>query len=417
MFGKNPDLRGAIISNTEGQAKKWMGQISANILTNPRYQEVFPDIRPEDRKGYKQVWHDTAIMLRRSERAALREKDPSLQALGIGKAFLGARLDFAILDDVLDWDNTRTKANREAVITWFFSTLLGRIVEGGYVWIIGTAWHEEDLAHVIEKTRPNFHVVRYQAGTPACAWPARWSAERLQAKLEELLELEYNRQLLNIAIGDSTGLLPIAAIRECQELCDDPPEYWVGQFPREKFRWVTAGVDLGASKSDTSARTAIFVEGMDRDGCKHVLHLRSGLWVGAEVLKEVLDVHRTHRPNEWSVETNAAQLHLQSLLRERAILEAIGASRDEVASLRVKGHYTTGNKFDTVWGIRGMGVSFDAHRWRIPKGRPEVEMWIDEMRRFSLVEHTGDRLIASWLADMLMAGKGQPLALKATSGG
>jgi hypothetical protein len=78
-------------------------------------------------RGARAKWTDSQL---RIEGAVATEKDFSLQALGIGGDLLGTRLDFAVLDDLLNLDNTYTADQRAKVTQWVTAVLLGRMVEG-----------------------------------------------------------------------------------------------------------------------------------------------------------------------------------------------------------------------------------------------------------------------------------------------
>lgn len=418
MLGHNPDLRLAIISSTLTQATKWLSLIKTNIEFNHRLRHVFPHLQRESRKGWPRAWYADAILVQRTDQAAMEEKDLSVQALGIMGRLLGARLDGAILDDVLGPDNTLTEGGREKVWNWIFSTLVGRIVEGGFIWCIGTAWHEEDAYHRIERELGHvYHVARYQAGEAPCIWPERWSPKRLEARATELGELEFNRQMLNIAIGQATQFFPMPRVRECQRLCLDSRDQFATGLQeediRQRFRWITAGLDLGMSEASGSHNSALAVIGLDKEDVLHLLHLRSGLWLGSRLLRECIDAFRMFHFRELMVETNAAQLHLATMLRDSDILAGLGVSKDEVRRFRVFGQYTTQyNRNDIKWGIRGMGTEFEALKWRMPQRVPEVEKLVDEMRRYTPWDHPGDRLVAMWLARARMRGRGKELPLR-----
>jgi hypothetical protein len=417
-LGRNPNLRIALISETSTQAVKWLARIKVNIESNARIQEVFPRLRPMLRGPRTEHWHHNSILVERDQKFHFREKDYSIEAMGVGGAIMGSRFDIAILDDTVTRRNGLTTGGRQNIVDWVREVLLGRITEGGSVWITNNAWHTDDMPHTLEREQPDvWHVVRYAAGDPNCTWPEAWSPERLVMKRQELGEVEYARQLLNVPLSEATGLLPLESIRACQAACDDPDAWWGGQYPADRFRWVTAGVDLGASDTAGANLTAMAVVGYDHDGFKHLLHLRSGRWVGRELLEQVVDLHRKMRPREWLVESNAAQNHLVNLIGDPLLVEAAGATRDEARSIRVFGQYTgvQAKRSEAAWSIRGMGSDFDAKRWRLPKGKREVEELIREMGSYSFNDHAGDRLMALWLADCRLRGLGTAVHFKARS--
>lgn len=417
-LGENPNQSIAIISETQTMSVKWLGRIKANIESNPNLQEVYPRLRPSTRRGRWEHWHHNSILIERDKYFSWREKDFSIEALGVGGAMMGARFDVAILDDCITRRNALTPGGRANVRGWIKEVLLGRMKPGGRVVMTNNAWHIDDAAHVFEREEPDiWKVVRYAAGEGSCVWPERWPASRLQAVREELGEVEFARQLLNIALSDSTGLLPLEAARDCQRLCTDPVSWWGGQHTEADFRWLVAGLDLGGTDKVTGSPSSIAVVGQGtRDNLKHLAHMRTGNWLGIELLRQIVDVQRAHRPREWVVETNAVQLHLASMIRDPELMRAAGATPEEAHSIRVFGQYTTAQaKTEATWGIRGMGNDLDARRWRFPQGQREVAELLRSIGSYSLASHTGDRLIALWLADLRLRGYAGIFALKATS--
>lgn len=419
-IGNNPDLRIALISNTAEMPIEVLGRIKDNIEFNPLLHEVFPGLVPKMRGRRPVLWHHNKIRVQRSPGVDFTMKEPSIQALGLGGRVSGARLDLVIMDDTVWWDNALTPGGRKKIKSWFLGVILGRMTARGRIWIINNAWDEEDLIHWLEKER-KWPVFRFKAGTPECDWPEVWPPERLAQHRIDLGEVEFGRQMLGIPFGEATDYFDLSAARRCQELCDDPEGWWLGEFDRDQFLWVTAGVDIAASRRAGSALTTFFVLGLDKDGkIKHVLNIRAGRYVGADLLRELVQVHRRFRPNEWAVESNATQAHITDLCTDTEILKAVGATQEEADEIRLRmhAHFTSQqNKNHEIWGVRAMRAGIDAYTWRFPKGQEEIEMLFSEMRTYDPETHTGDRLIGMWIASVRLRGKGQRLALSIRRGG
>jgi hypothetical protein len=411
-LGREPDLRILLLSKTEEKAKKWLAQIQANIEHNKKLHDVFPDLLRERRLGYSQSWSSTSAIIQR--RQPLGEKEYSVEVGGLYSDIAGSHYDLIVLDDLLDFVNTRTVGERDKSYDWITATVIGRLSpKGGRIWGIGTAQHEQDAYHRLVK-ESGFFGVKYQAGVAPCLWPEVWSVEKLQAFLAIVQQLEYDRQMLNIPFGEQTGWFPVLAARKCQELCTDPESWWYARPPGDLL-FVVAGMDLGASRQKGSALSAIFVAGVDREGLRHALHIRSGLWVGIELFKEFIAVQRAFEPDEWCVESNAAQLHVAEMMADPAIQAAVGATPSECGRISVYALYTTPQLEDTHWGIRAAGGRMQSLQWRIPKGQTEVEHWFADLKRYSPAEHPGDRLKAFHMADARLEGAGEPIIKIASS--
>jgi hypothetical protein len=444
LIGDNPDRRLLLISNAADQAKQRLGQIKTVIEHSWKLAMVFPDretergfvpgLRREQRRGWPAAWLQDRIVVERSPRAALLQKEYSIQSIGQRGRFLGARIDGAILDDVLDNDNTTSPKLRASIIDWYKNVLVGRITRHGFIWIIGTAWNELDLVQWLKRTQSKaaggqYNVKTYKAGVEPCIWLEEWPPERLAERRREIGTLAYNRTMLNVALGESSEFIPMGKVRECQRLCTDPPGWFhrLNELDREQFHWITAGVDLGMSRTQGNAETAIVVLGHHKDGLRHLIHCRSGLWLGTPILVQMLIVQHLFGVNEWLFETNAAQAHVAEMATDRKIMEALCREDDELKALgiepelggrlRMFGQHTGRNRNDERWGIRGLGPEFEALKLRVPGSQdqpevlPAVEQLLDGLSTYSPFEHPADLVVALWLAHLRMGGRGESLGL------
>jgi hypothetical protein len=412
-IGKNPNIRSACISDAASQAQKFLGVVRQTIQYNERYHRVFPNVRPERRRGRVQGWQDSHIVV---EREDLNNKDYTVQALGVLGSIMGSRLDLTILDDILDFENTLTATQRRRMIEWLKTSVLSRATAAGKVWMIGNAWHDEDAMHWAAKN-PRFRVEFFDAedglwpdlivmpSGEVCGWP-KW---RLEERKQEVGVIEYNRSMRNIAMREgATDDFKREDIEYCVELAERAHEELVNEYHGNEML-VYVGVDLGIQKKSGSHYTVFFVVGVDPKGIKHVLNIYVGRMGLVEIVKHFVRIQEDFKPVLFMVENNAAQDYLLQFFRGaedifRAILlndpDAGGDAtklRTVASRIRLKPFTTGTNKADPVLGVRAMSVDFAAHKWRIPRHR-QSEEWIKEMIRFDPSEHTGDRLMASWFA-------------------
>jgi hypothetical protein len=110
----NPNYRVIIVSKTQQQAKKFLYSIR-QILTSSMYAELQAAYAPaEGFKGTRDggAWTSNLIYLAGRESS---EKDPSVEALGIGGQIYGARADLIVLDDAVTLGNAN---EHEKQFTW-----------------------------------------------------------------------------------------------------------------------------------------------------------------------------------------------------------------------------------------------------------------------------------------------------------
>ncbi len=145
LLGQDVTTRGAIVSATQAQAKKILSVVADYIDTSPELRLVFPHLRRSPRKG--DPWNESEITVDRPPGIP----DASLIAVGIDGGLPGARLNWIVVDDILDRENTATKEQRAKVLEFLDSTVLSRLDPiGGRVIVNNTAWHPEDLVHVLK---------------------------------------------------------------------------------------------------------------------------------------------------------------------------------------------------------------------------------------------------------------------------
>lgn len=391
-IGNDTEQRGAIISNTATQAEKLLGAITRHIERNQRVREVFPHLRPSQRRG--DPWHASQITVERKTIA----KDPTIQALGIGGPLVGSRLDFAILDDVLDFQNTRTPEQLAKLLDWFDSTLWTRLTEDAVCWVIGTPWHPRDLLHIL-KERPDWFFRHYSAvhnpddAGPAWRplWSASFSAQRLLKIQRNMTPRNFARKYLCRVRMDETARFQAAWIARCiangrgWKMLERAPRTPGGR-PYPCF----TGVDLGIGLDEHHDLTVLFTIAIDPRGRRIVVDIQAGRWTAPEIIRRIHDVHQRYG-SIVTVEDNAAQAFL---------LQWPGANKIPIQPFTT----TAKNKFDESFGVESIAVEFRNGQWVAPSGPqgndvdPEVRAWLDECLFYQPGGHTGDRLMASWFA-------------------
>lgn len=391
MIGNNPDLRGALISNTATMAEKLLGQVRTSIERNQRLREVFPNLRRSTK--HEDPWRQDRITVERKTVA----KDPTLQAVGAYGPLVGSRLDFIVLDDVLDFDNTRTEEQRKKLVDWFDTTVFTRLVKGGKIFVIGTPWHPDDLLHVLAK-RAGFEVRRYSAvhnpdDPPEQwqpIWPQQWDHARLNHRRLNTTETTFARKYLcRVRLDGISRFKEVWLQRMCQLgigrtfLATAPKQYVRGP----KMPCFT-GVDLGVGDQEGNALTVLFTIALMPDKRRLIVDIESGRWQAPDIMDRLESVYRRYDSTIW-VESNAAQKFLVQISNGR---------------FPVTGFHTGANKWDESAGVESLAVEMRNGLWVMPSGTnglaipPEGAAFMNECLYFDPAQHTGDRLMAAWFA-------------------
>lgn len=376
-MGRDPSLRFLILSNTKTQATKVADTLRKYIEQSSELHDVFPHLEPGE------PWGTNAFSIKRANFS----KDYSVQTSGVHGNIQGARLDRVRLDDILDYENTRTEEGRKELIEWYKSAVTGRYTENARVISVGTAFHPQDILHHF--ARSGWAAFRYpvvdENGFPR--WPERWPAERIARRVQEMGPIEAARQLMCEARDESTARFKREWIDTALRLGEGTSLASALQVLPPGYRTYT-GVDLAVQKKDGNDLTCLFDIAVDPYGNRSVLNLEAGRWSGPEIVSKIHSHHQRYQ-SIVIVENNAAQDFIVQFARQGNAIPIIP--------------FTTGrNKAHPEFGVEAMATEFASGKWRIPniQGRmhPEVSAWVDEMLFYNPTSHTGDRLMASWFA-------------------
>lgn len=391
LLGRDPSMRIAIVSNTHGMAEKIVRSIARHIEQNKMLHQIFPKLR----KGTPWTSHSLTVV------RDTYSKDPSVQACGVHGNIVGSRLELIVLDDVLDFENTRSGMQRQDLMEWYFATLAGRLTEQGRVLAVGTAYHPDDLYHRFA-AMPGWHTVRFPVEDEGgnLNWPERWSRKRIDDKKVELGPMEFARQMLCLARDDSESRFKKQWIEQCKDrgrgkvrmyatadlFFDDHPELEAAW--RLGTAHLTTGVDIAVQRRKTSDRTVFFTILTTAKGERYVLNIESARLTGMEIIRKAIDIHERFY-STLIVENNAAQDFIVQFAKELSDVPIVS--------------FTTGkNKSNPEYGVESLAAEFANSKWIIPNiggnCAKEIVEWITELLYYDPKSHTGDRLMASWFA-------------------
>lgn len=423
QLGGDVTQRGAVVSKTQGQAAKPLRMI-ADYIVEPDLAApltlVFPWLQRSTRAT--DTWTQTAITVQRP--AAIR--DPSLLAVGLDGAIGGSRLSWLVGDDLLDADNTLTEQARDKVHQNFEARILSRMdPQGSRVAVCNTPWHLDDMTFRLERAgwpslsmdiygnvwfanvdrdwikrsphlRPSTHrpdVFRLVAHDPdpdeqIPLWPARYSAKRIAELRSKMLPHEFARLFMCKPFDESKARCQ----REWIEACKDRgrgltlASRYDGRCP------VYTGIDLGVGQGKRHDKTSIFTFELTEDGSRRLLNIVSGRWSGPDIAQHIIDTHDAYQ-SIIAVESNAAQDFVRQFAQARR------------PDLRVRSHTTQKvTKHSVDFGVESIFTELKLARWIIPCDsagmcHPEVQAWIEECLYYQPPPaHTGDRLMACWIA-------------------
>lgn len=386
-IGRNPRLRIAIMSATETQAKKVVSTIARYILESREFHMVFPHVRPSTRHG--EAWTETRITVDRIGQL----KEPTVQAVGDKSSIHGARIDLGIVDDLNNYANTASESQRVEVWNRLHGQMMNRVTRAGRLWFLGNAWHRRDVMHRMVGRR-GYVARKYPAhdrATGAYAWPARYDARWLEQKRVDLgTPANFARMIYCEIPSDDGRKIQWEWIQRGLDLGNGKdPVYSLKAIPPGYA--VHIGVDVAVGESETADNAAIAAVAVNSFRRRRILEVEGGKWGGPGLLDRMYAFARRYG-GIFTVETNGVQKFVQQFTQ-----------RDPRGPLPIRPYITGRQKADPRFGIEALGVEFSNGMWEVPnKGgdiRSEgIRAVVDQLDEWSPDRHTGDELMATWLA-------------------
>lgn len=425
-IGQNPDTRIALVTKNLTKAQDLLTRIK-RYMTEEHLYDNAPRNLIEDFNGFKpghgeMDWSQDQIMIKHRRSG---ERDPTVQALGIGKQIYGSRLDYLILDDALVQDNQLTDTVRDRIDNWFDSEARSRAQRGQTV-VNGTRLLPMDLYGQWKKAWRDHRLFRAviipaiqneYTQDEAVTWPEYWTLDGYDIKEnhggEEMVVghqmgmrdirssiLSKNPDRWRLVyqqedVEEDSSIFLQAHIDKALELGADRPMGKV--FPHERLV-------LGVDPATTGRAAAILLAVDPITKVRVVIDIFVGRQLGAAGVRQDLLYHfwekyaaQGHPVDVTAIETNFVKTLLgDEVLKQRA--EAMGT--------QIIDHHTTGKgrrgKWDEEYGISAMAPLFGAGLLAFANAgiddRSRLEPLIEDMLVFPWSD-IQDCVMALWVAE------------------
>lgn len=430
LICSNPNIRIRVVSKTQTMAKEFIYAIQQR-LTHPRYFGLQSTFAPGEGgfKGQSAVWKQDTVYLGASVRDS-GEKDPTIQALGIGGQIYGARADVIIVDDAVVLSNAH---EYEKQIRWLQQEVLTRLGPTGRLLVIGTRVDTVDLYKELRNGD------RYPTGESPWTYlaqpavlefdedPAKWktlwprAAVPWDGSLDEHDEeglyprwsgkyLSQRRALLDPrtwamaymqADVSSDSTFSAEAIRRCVNGLRKMGVMRRG-VPGHRAQGSEGLHIIGSLDPAMSGDGAIVVLGFDRvDSQRYLLEARvrsapTPAWI-TENIKELTEKFGVH---EWVIEKNGYQA---SITKDQDLIDWFTAR-----GVLLHPHFTGNNKHDAEWGVASLAALFDNQMIELPSSSnaEAIKQLIEQLvtwrpsRPGDLYRGKTDLVMALWFAEL-----------------
>jgi len=380
MLCQNPNFRILIVSQTQRLAADFLYAIKQR-LTHPMYEDLQAAYAAGVGFNTKSAsWQATRVTFGDELRES-SEKDPNIEAVGIGGQIYGKRADMIIVDDAVTLSNAN---DFERQIKWLNQDVRSRLNPTGKLIIVGTRVSAIDLYRELrnEDRYPGGIVPWTYLAMPALLetnedpakwetlWPytdvpfdgqteedkhpetglyPRWNGQNLWNERQQMdtstWALVYQQQdISDDAIFDPVCVRgSIDGMRKSGPLTPGHPGH-----PKSINGFVTVcGLDP-AMVGDT----AVVCYAIDRTTYKRYIvdTIKITRPTPAQIRQIIFDWTVTYAPSEWIVEKNAFQAFLTQDEGIRQYLANRG--------VRLREHHTGNNKWDSGFGVASMSTLF-----------------------------------------------------------
>ena len=372
----NPNARVIIVSKTQGMARKFLGAIKTR-LSHPAYMKLQTAFGPNG--GYKAdatQWSADMIYLGTGRDSG--EKDPTVQALGMGSQIYGARADLIIVDDAVMGSNAH---EWEKQMEWLQKEVITRLGRHGKLIIVGTRVSPIDL---YRELRNSEHWTGGKSPFTYCAMPAvlefdedpvKWktlwpATDQQENELDDQLEgglypkwdgpsLFKRRSEVTPSVWamvyqqedvESDSIFPPAAIagsvngmRKRGPLKPDTP----GHPRRIEGTYTIIGLDPAMA----GATAAVVATYNKADGRIYILDCINMTEPTPQKIQNLLE--------EWILKYKPQELRIEINAHQKAyVLDDVLRDFCTSHGCQLKPHYTSKNKWDSNFGVASMASLF-----------------------------------------------------------
>ena len=376
----DPNIKITIVSKTQERAKEYLYSIKQR-LSHERWakmQAVYGSAG-----GWKEdadTWKADRIYLSRDS----TEKDPTVQALGIGGQITGARSNLIILDDVVTTSNAH---EWEKQLLWLQRDVITRLGDAGKLLIVGTRIASNDLYREIRNpahwtggkspfTYMAMPAVLEHDDDPknwVTLWPKSnvpWEGSEGEVPDENGLYPKWDGPAL-FRRRSEVSPTAWALVYQQQDVQEDsifPPVCVQGSIfgmrkrgplkpgaaghPKERGYWYTI-IGLDPAMTGNTAAVAMTVDRQTRK--RYILDVENMQDPTPQKIEALIqDWVERFRPQELRIETNAHQKAYALDDNLRTYLASAG--------VKFSSQFTGKNKWDTSFGVAAMSSLFGTMR-------------------------------------------------------
>ena len=328
----------------------FMSEIKATLEHNQLLLLLFPFLA----QGKK--WTDNEITI-----IGMTEtrKEASVTALGYGGALTGLHFWKIIVDDIVDFENSRTEHQRNKVIEWIGLTLMPMLREGpeesGEIHWNGTRYHQKDLYDLHLKagitTNENSHRAIINEEKGEVLWPELFPLKRLLAirKKPTVGSLRFNAQYQNDTQLMKAGVLfKSKNFKYFWKIAEDIYEDQDGNKFGYRDLAIFQTCDLAISKKVTADYFAVLTFGLSKAGNFYIFNVYRKRLTPGEQAEFIVSNYMRWKAARIGIEATQFQVMMQQEVNKNSGVAArpLYPNLDKVTrSITAQTKYETGKIF------------------------------------------------------------------------
>lgn len=293
-----------IVSDTEGQASQFLGDIAIELAENEMLHENFGNITFEKDNATELI-----AVMRDGYKFRIIAKGSEQKVRGL--KWRNKRPNAILGDDLENDEIVMNRDRRDKFKNWVFKALLPCGSDDCIVRIVGTVLHMDSFLENILND-PTWVTRRYRAHNEdftEILWPEKFNKERLEAirdgYLKQGIPEGYSQEYLNHPIDEENAFFRKEDFREY-----DPEEL------QNKHLYYYSAIDFAITEKERSDYTVISTIGIDSSNHLYVVDVRRGRWDGLEIIDEMFSVHNRYNPEIFTAEAGQIEKTLGAFLKE-----------------------------------------------------------------------------------------------------
>jgi predicted phage terminase large subunit-like protein len=268
---KNPNIQIGLCSDTNSQAVHFGRETKMHCERNKDLIALYPYLAPG------KIWSDNEFTI---IGATEIQKGATVTAFGYGQA-TGYEFDKLMIDDIVDFENVRTKYQRDKLEDWIGMGLRPMLKAGGKISWSGTRYHQNDQYGRLLEKGINTNIKSHKAilDNGESMWPELWPIKILLDKKGKMGSMSFDAQYQN-----DVKLMALGKIfkREWFKYIRRDPNNPSGFIRDDGVRInikdlaIYQTCDLAISKKETADYFVILTFGVDKEGNIYILDVIRG---------------------------------------------------------------------------------------------------------------------------------------------